>query len=418
MSVSKQLGAPVRRKVGFDAHATLRARLAEAEETLRAIRSGEIDAMIAAGPDGLRVFTLEGSGYAYRALIESMNEGALILAGDKTILYANQCFASMVKIPLEQVIGGSMRRFLSAKCQAMLSPLLTSRARVSHKIQVLLKAFGGAEIPGQISARRLPGCGFNGGTVGLVVTDMTESMRNEETLRSLARRVLQVQEANLGRVAFELHNHITQLLCAVLVRSQTLADTLLSHEGVAKREANILREMLGQAAQEVERISRHLRPSVLDDLGLVAVLRDATTEFAKRTGVSLNLTCAKLSLGLPADTDLTLYRILQEALKNVEQHARAHRVSVQFRKRGGVAQLTIKDDGIGFDPMKNYPYAHNGKAGLGLLSMRERARYVSGFLTITSSPGNGTKFEVNVPLRSARQRRRLPTPLKLNPRPL
>ncbi|MEX2044092.1 MAG: PAS domain-containing protein, partial [Opitutus sp.] len=89
-------------------------RLAEAEETLRAIRSGEVDAVVVSGKQGPQVFTLEGAERAYRVLIESMNEGALTLKADQTILYANECFARMIKCPLEQVTGSSFHRFLSA----------------------------------------------------------------------------------------------------------------------------------------------------------------------------------------------------------------------------------------------------------------------------------------------------------------
>src|ERR1043166_8035014 len=102
----------------------LRARLAEAEETLRAIRSGEVDAVVVAGKAGPQVFTLQGAEHSYRLLIESMNEGALTLTADKVILYANQCFARMVKCPLEQVMGSSFRRFLSAEDRAALLPLM------------------------------------------------------------------------------------------------------------------------------------------------------------------------------------------------------------------------------------------------------------------------------------------------------
>ena len=384
----------------------LRARLVEAEETLRAIRTGEVDAVVTAGKEGLQVFTLEGAGHAYRALIESMNEGALILAADKTILYANKCFARMVKCPLEQVIGSSMRRFLSAKDRATLRPLLQRAANSRSKIQVLLKAGDGTEMPVQISARPLAGQDSIRATIGLVVTDMTEARRNEEMLRALTHRVVQVQEAERGRVALELHGHITQLLCAILVRSQTLADQLSPREALAKQEAIKLRELLGQAASEVERISRHLRPSVLDELGLVAVLRDTSMEFAERMGVSLELACVRLPARLPANTELTLYRILQEALRNVEQHARARHVTVRLTKQGGGVQLVIRDDGIGFDPKKNYPTTQNGKSGLGLLSMRERASYVGGTLKVTSAPRSGTEIDVSIPLGRARAKKR------------
>jgi PAS domain S-box-containing protein len=372
--------------------------VADAEETLRAIRTGEVDAVVVPGRRGPQVFTLEGAGHAYRMLIESMNEGALTLTADKMILYANQCFARMVKCPLEQVMGGSFRRFLSADDRAVLRPLLRRPDASGCKIQVVLQACDGSSLPAHISIRPLARNGCQSATFGLVVTDMTEARRTEELLRALTQRVVQVQEAERARLASELHDNITQLLCAVLVRCQTLANTLSSCHGPLKAEAVKLRQMLGQAAQEVERISRHLRPSVLDELGLVAVLCDTSTEFAERTGVSLKLACVPLSARLPADSELTLYRILQEALQNVKQHAHARHVTVRLRQMGAFLQLDIKDDGIGFDP-GHPPSKGNGKGCLGLLSMRERAAYVGGAFKVTSVRRAGTEIEVRIPMR-------------------
>ena len=376
--------------------AELRVRLAEADETLRAIRTGEVDAVVVAGKQGPQVFTLQGAEHAYRMLIESMNEGALTLAADKTILYANQCFARMVKCPLEQVTGSSFRRFLSAADRATLRPLLKRADKSGSKIQVLLNAGDGSKRPAQISIRPLAKDGFNRATIGMVVTDMTEARRNEEMLRALTHRVVQVQEAERGRVAIELHDGITQLLCAILFRSQALVTSLSARDGPAKRAALKLRELAGKTAEEVERISHNLRPSVLDQLGLVAALRATTTEFADRTGVAVKLACAQLTARLPADTELTLYRILQEALRNVEKHARARHVTVRLRQRTFI-QLAINDDGIGFDP-EHHAARRKGKGGLGLLSMRERATYVGGAFKIKSVRGAGTEIEVLIPL--------------------
>jgi two-component system NarL family sensor kinase len=377
--------------------AQLRARLAEAEETLRAIRGGEVDAVVVAGKAGPQVFTLEGAEHAYRVLIESMNEGALTLTPDKMILYANQCFARMIKRPLEQVIGGSLRRFLSAEDRATLRPLLKRAHKSGSKIQMLLIAGDGSQVPVQISIRRLAKNAFHGATFGIVVTDMTEARRNEEILRMLSRRLVQAQEAERGRVAHELHDNITQLLCAILVRSQVLADELRTCDGPARTEALKLREMLGQTAREVERISRGLRPSVLDQLGLVALLRDTSTAFEDRTGVSIKLACAQLPTRPPAHTELTIYRILQEALKNVEKHARAHHVTVRLAQRGAFVQLAIHDDGIGFDSAHRLA-KRNGNGALGLLGMRERAAYAGGALEVKSAPGEGTTIRAQLPL--------------------
>lgn len=375
----------------------LRVRLAEADETLRAIRSGEVDAVMGIGKQGAQVFTLEGAGHAYRMLIESMNEGALTLTGDKMILYANHCFARMVKCPLEQVTGNSFFRFLALADQTTLRSRMKQAAKAGDKIQLLLKISDGSRLPVQISVRELVKDSSNRVVIGMVVTDMTESRRTEEELRALTQRVVQVQEAERGRVALELHDHITQLLCAVVFRSQALVGKLSARNEPAKKEALELRELLGQAADEVERISRNLRPSVLDQLGLDAVLRETCTEFAQRTGVTVQLECVPLAERMAADTELTLYRILQEALKNVEQHARARQVIVSLTRPGGFVQLTIRDDGIGFAPDRRAA-GRKGRAGLGLLSIRERATYVRGMLSVKSVRRAGTEIEVRIPV--------------------
>jgi signal transduction histidine kinase len=198
-------------------------------------------------------------------------------------------------------------------------------------------------------------------------------------------------------VARELHDHITQLLCAVLVRCQTLADKLPAHAGQAKAEARRLRQLLGQTADEVERISRDLRPSVLEELGLTAVLRDTSHQFTIRTGVPIHLACVILPARLAADVELVLYRILQEALKNIEQHARARSVGVRLTRPRGFVQLEISDNGIGFNPDRP-PALSTGNRRLGLLGMRERATYVGGLLLINSGAATGTRITIRIPL--------------------
>jgi PAS domain S-box-containing protein len=373
----------------------LTTRLADATETLRAIRNGEVDAVMSSGKQGDRVFSLQGAEHTYRLLIESMNEGALTLTTDKMILFANQCFANMVKCPLEQVAGNSLRRFLSVADRAALRPLMKRAARSGSKIHVQLHAADGSLVPALLSIRELANEGSQGVIIGMVVTNMTEARRNEDRLRALTHRVVQVQEAERSRLASELHDHITQLLCAVLVRSQTLADQLSPRDRTSKKEAIKLRELLGETAEAVERIARNLRPGVLEQLGLAAVLQTTSTEFAERTGVIVHLTSAELTARLPAATELALYRILQESLKNVELHARARHVTVRLLQSEGLVQLAIKDDGIGFEPRR--PATRRQKPGsLGLLGMRERAAYVGGELTIKSVLRVGTEIAVRI----------------------
>jgi two-component system NarL family sensor kinase len=375
----------------------LRARLADSDAALRAIRAGEVDAVMGTGKQSRRVFSLEGAEHAYRVLIESMNEGALTLTSDKTILFANQAFARLVKCPLEQVTGGSFRRFLSAEDRATLRPLLKRAAKTGDKLQVLLHATDGSLLPVQISLRPLAKNGFKHAPFAMVVTDLTESRRIEELLRALTNRVLQGQEAERGRVALELHDHITQLLCAILFRCEALVVELATNGGPSLQEARQLRDMLGSTAKEVERISRHLRPGILDQLGLDAVLRATCTEFAERTSTAVKLVCVALPERLPPDTELALYRILQEALKNVEQHGRAKHVTVLLTKPANLVQLTVKDDGIGFGGA-HHAARRKEQQVLGLLGMRERAAFVGGVLTVKSAPRVGTEIEARIPL--------------------
>lgn len=377
--------------------AELRLRLAEADQTLRAIRTGEVDTMLVAGKMGDQVFTLQGAEHAYRVLIESMNEGALMLTTDKNILYANQCFARLVKCPLEQVTGSSFRRFLSAADQATLRPLMKQAAKSGTKIQIYLQAGDGSQVPVQLSIQEMAKDGSPDVTIGMVVTDMTEARRTEELLRALTHRVVQVQEAERGNLALELHDNVTQLLCAVVFSSQALAKSLEERNGTAKQEAMKLCAILGQTAAEVERISRDLRPGALDQMGLVDVLCGTGKEFATRTGVVVKLACRPLSRRLPAAIELALYRILQESLKNIEQHAHARHVTVALTEQSASVQLAIKDDGVGFDA-EHHAVRRNDRGILGLIGMRERATAVGGILTVKSGRLAGTEIEVRIPL--------------------
>jgi PAS domain S-box-containing protein len=376
--------------------AELRARLADAEETLRAIRSGEVDSVMVAGKEESQVFTLDGAEHAYRVLIESMNEGALTLTADGMILYANQCFARMLKRPLEQVVGSSFHDLLSTEDQATLRRLLKLADKSGPKIQVQLKAGDGSQMPAQISSCPLATNGAESASFGIVVTDMTQARHNEEMLRALTRRVVQAQETERGRVANELRVNITQLLYVILGRCQALAEKLPAGDRLACGDTTKINEMVSRTAEEVERIWRSLWSHELDKLGLVPALEMANAEFVKRTGVEIQMDCSALDERLPAEAELVLYRILQKALSNVERHARARHVTVRLTKPDGFIQLTIKDDGIGFDP--DLPAIGKEREGLGLLRMRERAASAGGALSVKSAPHAGTEIEVRIPL--------------------
>jgi len=394
------------RTASCKAIAELRARLDQAESTLHAIRSGGVDALVVTTHGGPRIYTLEGAEHTYRLLIESMNEGALMLSADTVILYSNRRFARMIKRPLARVTGHLLREFLLETDQEALSPLLKRGTQSTSTVQVLLVATDREQIPAQISVRRLGRNGADGPVFCVVVTDMTEARRNERLLRGLSQALLQAQEDDRGRLAVELHDRASQNLGAVLMRLHSLAGRLPQSPKSLKGEVAAIGELVGGTADVVEEISRNLRPSVLEILGLVPALRAVIGAFVKRTGLDVSLECAGVPERLSAEAELVLYRILEEALRNVEKHAGARNATVHLRQRGASVELVIGDDGIGFDSAR--PTAGTrGKDGVGLIGLRERAASVGGSLRIKSTRGAGTVIEAHLPLPPGATRRAL-----------
>lgn len=376
----------------------------EAEQTLSAIRSGGVDALVVDGSKGPRVFTLEGADHVYRVLIESMNEGALILSADALILYANQRFARMLNRPLARVMGQSLRRYLSKTDQEALNLLLERRASPASTIQAHLRATDTRTVPAQLSVRRLARRGLDGSAFSMVVTDMTEARRSERQLQSLSHSLLQAQEGDRRRLAVELHDRASQSLGALLLRLRVLAGALPARSRGLRREVAEISTMVGRTADIVEGISRNLRPSVLEILGLVPAMRAVIKEFVERTRIAVTLDCSEAPVRMSAEAELVLYRILEEGLKNVEMHAHARNAAVHLRQQGEDVGLMIRDDGVGFDSQRRHG-RRTKNGGMGLISLRERAAYVGGALRIRSSGRGGTELEVRIPLPTRAGRR-------------
>ena len=223
----------------------------------------------------------------------------------------------------------------------------------------------------------------------------------EAKLRELPRLILQAQESERRRVARELHDSVNQLLSSVKFRIQSLEARIPQPDnGLLHEEAAKTRALLDKAMLEVRRISRNLRPSELDDLGLAPALRSLCVEFGERTGIAVELTCPDQSEKLPAEIELSAYRIAQEALTNVEKHAAAQRVTVELDFDSVRLRLRLRDDGCGF--VRNALGPAAGKhGGMGLMDIEERVRLVGGTCTVTSAPAAGTEVAIELPLHAS-----------------
>lgn len=217
----------------------------------------------------------------------------------------------------------------------------------------------------------------------------------DELQKELTQRIIDTQEEERGRVARELHDGISQILIGVRYALDLAVRKIKTGGEGVDDSINTSKEGLNDAISEVRRISRDLRPGVLDDLGLGPALKGLVTEFSTRTGIRTEVKTVVFSNRLESDAKTALYRVAQEALTNIERHAQASKVSLHlFGHRKGVT-LSIKDNGKGIHdagkPTKN-------SSGLGLRNMQERIEHLDGTLTISSS-SQGTKVEAHLPIK-------------------
>jgi PAS domain S-box-containing protein len=210
-------------------------------------------------------------------------------------------------------------------------------------------------------------------------------------LRFLSRRLFHLQEEERRHLARELHDEIGQALTGAKIN---LEAAMKESDGAKSKRidetAAILEKLLGQVRQ----ISLDLRPSTLDDLGLVPALRSLLDQQGRRASVAVHLSAKNMPGNLDPEIQTTCFRITQEAITNTVRHANATRINVHLGSENGNLRLKVCDDGMGFDADS----AQSQAVGLGLIGIKERAALVGGWAKIISSPNKGTTVEVSLPL--------------------
>jgi PAS domain S-box-containing protein len=374
------------------------ARLSEAEETLRAIRSGEVDAIVVNAQGREKVFTLQGADHTYRVFVERMNEGAAVLSRDHTVLHCNQRFARFLGMGIHNVIGSSVKDLVWPDDHARLDALLRSAARKSCRGEIRLQARKVVPLPVHFSLSPLRLDGTR--AICLIASDISEVKRAEqevrassEQLRKLAARLVSVREEERTRISREVHDELGQSLTAVKMDLAWLAGRLPRSNAQMQERIRTTRQLASRIIQSVRRISTELRPGVLD-LGLAAAVEWQVQEFQARTGIQCKVRLLTQEVFAP-DVSTALFRILQETLTNIARHAKATRVEVVKQKQRDRLVLQIHDNGRGFNPED--PALSKS---LGLLGMRERAAILRGGVNVSSAPGKGTTVTAWIPLPS------------------
>jgi signal transduction histidine kinase len=225
---------------------------------------------------------------------------------------------------------------------------------------------------------------------------LAQSRRQQKQLRHLSHQLLRAQEEERKQISRELHDDIAQTLTGLTVHLATLKTQALSDTRGLEKRISKAQDLVEASVEVVHRFARTLRPTVLDDLGLIPALRSLVKDFKARTGIQVHCTTFAGVERLTNAKRTVLYRVAQSALANVAQHAKASRVRLSIRRLGDTVRMDIRDNGVGFD-VEQVLYAKRHKR-LGLLGMRERVEMVNGRFGIESASGKGTTLRAQIPL--------------------
>lgn len=211
-------------------------------------------------------------------------------------------------------------------------------------------------------------------------------------LRALSSQIIKAQEEERLRISRELHDETAQALASLLVR-QRLVERSTDAEALHRTMAD-LRALTSETLEGVRRMALELRPTMLDDLGLVAAVEAFARQFSQRTGIPVDVRMTRRPERLPPEVELVAFRVIQEALSNVARHSGASRAEVTLGASPGLLVVGVSDDGHGFDPVAALD---SRERSLGLFGMRERAALVEGELSLDSEIGRGTRVRLEIP---------------------
>jgi two-component system, NarL family, sensor histidine kinase UhpB len=337
----------------------------------------------------------------YRLLIENVNE-SIVAAQDGVLKFVNSNAIQLLGYSKEEILFRPFIEFIHPDDRAMVLGNYAKRMK-------------GEEVPGNYSFRVVTKDGvikwldlsavlftWDGRPATLnFLSDITERKKAEEELkksheqlRNFAKRLAEAEEIERQKIARELHDQVGQNLTALGINLSILRNQL-SDTWTGQTEARLNDSMgiLEETAKRIRDVMSDLRPSVLDDYGLMVAIRWFSERISKRTGLTINVAYQDTKVDLPSETEITLFRIAQELLTNITKHAKATEVSIRLDSMDGKVQFVIVDNGVGFDPAA---LKKIGESRWGLLNVRERTDAIDGILTIASRHGHGTRVVIEV----------------------
>lgn len=314
------------------------------------------------------------------------------------ITFANKACETLTGRPASELINKNVRDFMTPEALTLARQIKDKLLRgeaVEHRYEQRLIKRDGSEAIMQLATHIIISDGKPQAFQNMA-RDITEERKLRDNLQFYLRKVLQAQEEERKRLARELHDDASQqilLLTHDIDNLASKADNHLPQE--LKNELEKLYELSQQVYQGIKRYAQALRPGILDDLGLVPALQWLAEEIHDFSGIKIYVKVAAIPL-LPPETQLVLFRIVQEALNNIQRHSGASQASITVECQETEARVTISDNGKGFElPQQLSDFASQGK--LGLTGMAERAHLIGGELEVSSQKGKGTTIIVKAP---------------------
>ena len=228
--------------------------------------------------------------------------------------------------------------------------------------------------------------------------DVTERKITEDALSKLSSRLIEAQEEERSRIARELHDDYNQRLAMMAIDLEKLAENVDGSSVEAAQQLHELFDRVSELGADLHSLSHSLHSSTLESLGLVAGVKSFCKEFAQQQGLQVDFSHQNIPRGIPADAALCIFRVAQEALRNVKKHSGANRAEVRLEWSFERLHLSVSDKGTGFDPTNSA-----SDRGIGVRSMEERLRMLGGRLEIESLPMKGTRIDAWLPIIVATQ---------------
>jgi len=342
---------------------------------------------------------LQASERRYRELFEKAQDAIWLQDMDGNIFAANQAASKLTGFTVEELIGMNVRNLLQEdglQFARMIKRKLLNNEPLQQPYEQRSVRKDGSEVIFQLTSSLLT---EEGRPVGFqhVARDVTVERKLQENLHYYVQQATRAQEEERKRISRELHDDTIQ---ALVVLSRQLDSLISSEKDLPERVRQRLEklwQMTNDIMQGVRRLSQDLRPASLDRLGLVPALNWLAADISSYSGLITRVQVNGQERRLPEEYELALFRIVQEALRNVWRHAEARHVTITVDFQENIIRITVADDGKGYDVPSNVgDLARNGK--LGLAGMQERAQLLGGKLNIMSEKGRGTQVIVEVPV--------------------